>query len=174
MLADIERVLLTEQEIAIGLDRVAAEITRAFGGEEFTAIAVLKGSCVFVADLIRRIPTPLKLSFAAVSSYGNRSRPSECVVQLLPPEEELMGRTILLVDDILDTGRTMRWLTRELADRGASTIRTCVFLDKPARREVDIRPDFRCFEIDDRFVIGFGLDYKQLYRNLQYVAVMKP
>jgi hypoxanthine phosphoribosyltransferase len=173
LLADIERVLLNEQEIATGLDRVAAEITDAFAGEEFTAIAVLKGSCVFVADLIRRIPTPLRLSFAAVSSYVDHTRPGELIVQLLPPDEEFQGRAVLLVDDILDTGRTLRWLTKELVSRGAGSVRTCVFLDKPARRQVDVRADFCCFEIEDAFVVGYGLDYAGRYRNLPFVGALR-
>jgi hypoxanthine phosphoribosyltransferase len=136
----IERILFPEPEILSGIDRVAAEITEAYRGRDFTVVSVLKGSCVFASDLIRRIPIPLELAFLAASSYGD--------------------------------GTTAGGL-HELARRGASEVRTCVFLDKPARREVPISADFRCFEVENLFVVGYGLDFAGHYRNLPYVGALR-
>jgi hypoxanthine phosphoribosyltransferase len=170
---DIERILFTEQEILAGIGRVALEVTRAYRGRSFTVVCVLKGSCVFASDLIRRIPIPLELAFVAASSYGDKTTSGELSVSFLPLDSEISGRNLLLVDDILDTGRTLYKLKRELVARGAAEVRTCVFLDKPARRSVEFEADFRCFEVDDLFVVGYGLDYAGHYRNLPYVGALR-
>ena len=170
---DVERVLFSEAQILAGIDRVAGEVTRAYDGREFTVVSVLKGSCVFAADLIRRIPIPLELAFLAAASYGDGTSPGRLEIQFLPGGNEIEGRNLLLVDDILDTGRTLSGVRAELLRRGAREVRTCVFLDKPARRAVDLRPDFRCFEVEDLFVVGYGLDYAGRYRNLPYVGALR-
>ena len=170
---DIERILFDERRIHEGIERVAGEVTRAYRGVPFTVVSVLKGSCVFVSDLIRRVPIPLELAFAAVSSYGARTEPGRLEVQLLPGEGEIAGRSLLLVDDILDTGRTLRFLRDELAARGARDVKACVFLDKPSRREVPFEADFRAFEVEDLFVVGYGLDFAGHYRNLPYVGALR-
>src|SRR5262245_27108888 len=156
---DIERILFSEKDIVAGIDRVADEVTRAYRGREFTVVSVLKGSCVFASDLIRRIPIPLELAFVSASSYGAGTSGGDLALNFFPAASELVGRNLLLVDDILDTGRTLSHLTAELGRRGAAEVRTCVFLDKPARRAVDFRPDFRAFEVEDLFVVGYGLDF---------------
>jgi len=171
---DIERILFDEDAIRERLGVLSAEITRAYTGTELTVVSVLKGSCVFAADLIRRLPIPLQLAFAAVSSYGTGTRPGELRMLLLPDEGELRGRDVLLLDDILDSGRTLLALSTELALRGASRVRTCVFLDKPARREVELHADFVGFEVEDLFVVGYGLDHAGRYRNLPFVAALRP
>jgi hypoxanthine phosphoribosyltransferase len=171
--SDIERILLSEYEIRAGIDRVAAEVTQAYDGRDFTVVAVLKGSCVFAADLIRRIPIPLELAFVSAASYGSGTRAGELELHFLPAEGEIAGRSLLLVDDILDSGRTLDALKRELLRRGAAEVRTCVFLDKPARRAVPCEADFRGFRVEDRFVVGYGLDFAGRYRNLPYVAALK-
>jgi hypoxanthine phosphoribosyltransferase len=171
---DLERILFTEAQIRQGIDRVASEITRCYQGRPFTVVSVLKGSCIFASDLIRRIPIPLELAFVSASSYRNDTRPSELEVNFLPADGEIAGRNLLLVDDILDSGRTLQAIKLELQARGARDVRTCVFLDKPARRAVDFHPDFRCFEVDDLFVVGYGLDFAGRYRNLPYVGALKP
>ncbi len=171
---DVERILFTEAQILTGIDRVASEVTRAFDGRDFTVVAVLKGSCVFASDLIRRIPIPLELAFLAASSYGDGTQAGRLEIQFIPPGNEIEGRDLLLVDDILDTGRTLRGVRQELLARGAREVRTCVFLDKPARRAVELRPDFRVFEVEDLFVVGYGLDYAGRYRNLPYVGALRP
>jgi hypoxanthine phosphoribosyltransferase len=170
---DIERILFNEQEILRGIDRVAGEVTRQYRGRAFTVVSVLKGSCVFASDLIRRIPIPLELAFVCAQSYGDGTTAGELTVNFFPLDSEIAGRNLLLVDDILDTGRTLHRIQRELYARGALEVRTCVFLDKPSRRSVDFAADFRCFEVENLFVVGYGLDYAGHYRNLPYVGALK-
>ena len=170
---DIERILFTEKVILGGIDDVAAAVTRAYASREFTVVSILKGSCVFASDLIRRIPIPLRLAFVVASSYRDDTESGELEVNFFPSEGEIQGRRLLLVDDILDTGKTMHLLKYELLKRGAVEVRTCVFLDKPSRRSVELEADFRCFEVDDLFVVGYGLDYAGRYRNLPYVGALK-
>jgi len=170
---DVERVLFSEAQILGGIDRVAQEVTRAYAGRDFTVVCVLKGSCVFAADLIRRIPIPLELAFVAASSYADGTQPGRLEIQFVPAGNEIEGRNLLLVDDILDTGRTLLAVREEFLRRGAREVRTCVFLDKPARRAVALLPDFRCFEVEDLFVVGYGLDFAGRYRNLPFVGALR-
>lgn len=170
---DIEQVLFSEQEITRGIDAVAKEVTEAYRGTPFTVVSVLKGSCVFAADLIRRIPIPLELAFVAASSYRNRTEAGDLSVDLFPSSGEIEGRHLLLVDDILDTGQTVSFLKRELLERGAADVKSCVFLDKPSRRSVDCNAEFRVFEVENLFVVGFGLDFAGRYRNLPFVGVLR-
>jgi hypoxanthine phosphoribosyltransferase len=171
---DIERVLYSEPEILAGIDRVAREVTESYTGRDFTVVCVLKGSCVFASDLIRRIPIPLELAFLAASSYGDGTTSGSLEINFFPTGNEIEGRNLLLVDDILDTGKTLHRLKAELTRRGAAEVRTCVFLDKPSRREVPVVPDFRGFEVENLFVVGYGLDYAGRYRNLPFVGALQP
>ena len=171
---DVDRILFDEAQITAGTDRVAEEITRAYDGKAFTVVSILKGSCVFASDLIRRIPIPLQLAFVSASSYRDQTVSGKLDVNFFPADGEIEGQNLLLVDDILDTGRTMEMLRREMLARGAADVRTCVFLDKPARRAVDFKADHRVFEVEDLFVVGYGLDYAGHYRNLPYVGALKP
>ena len=171
---DVERVLLDEEAIRAGIDRVAEEVTTAFEGMDFTVVSILKGSCIFASDLIRRIPIPLELAFVSASSYGDGTEAGKLKVNFLPAGNEIEGRNIMLVDDILDTGRTMQTLKDEFTSRGAAIVKSCVFLDKPSRRAVEFNADFRAFEVEDLFVVGFGLDFAGRYRNLPYVGVLQP
>ncbi len=170
--ADIERVLFSENEIRARIDQLAGELTRAYADRDFTVVSVLKGSCVFVADLIRRIPIPLELAFVAASSYRDGTQP-EALDVIFPSGNEIQGRDVLLVDDILDTGRTLKRLRYEIIERGAREVKTCVFLDKPARRAVPLQADFRGFDVEDLFVVGYGLDFAGRYRNLPYVGALR-
>ena len=171
---DIDRILLNEARIVSGIDAIASQLIEHYRDIDLTVVAVLKGSCVFVADLIRRLPIPLKLAFACAESYREGVDPGRLDLRLLPHGEEVAGRHVLLVDDILDSGRTMAAIRGELLDRGAKDVQTCVFLDKPTRRQVDMLPDFRCFEVDDVFVVGYGLDFAGRYRNLPFVGALRP
>jgi len=173
MHGDVERILISEQEIVEGIDRIAAEITDHYQGTDFTVVSILKGSCIFASDLIRRIPIPLELAFVSASSYRNGTEAGELEVNYLPAEGEIEDRRLLLVDDILDTGQTMHDLKRALLDKGALDVSSCVFLDKPARRAVEFQPDYRCFEVEDLFVVGYGLDFGGRYRNLPFVGVLR-
>jgi len=170
---DVERILFTESQIQQGIDRVAAEVTQEYQGRSFTVVSVLKGSCVFASDLIRRIPIPLELAFVSASSYGSGVESGPLEVNFFPADSEIQGRNLLLVDDILDTGRTLARLATEMRRRGALDVRTCVCLDKPARRSTPFRADFRAFEVEDLFVVGYGLDFAGHYRNLPYVGALK-
>ena len=170
---DIESVLFTESEIEAVIDRLAADVTNLYSGVEFTVVSILKGSCIFTSDLIRRIPIPLEWTFVGASSYRSGMESGELEVRFLPEGREIEGRELLLVDDILDTGRTLVHVRDDLLRRGARQVRTCVLLDKPARRVVPVTPDLRGFEVDDRFVVGYGLDLAGRYRNLPYVGGLR-
>lgn len=170
----IQDILIDEATIVKGIDKVAAQITETMRGEKFTVVSVLKGSCIFASDLIRRIPIPLELAFVSASSYREGTQAGELNLNFFPTEEEIEGRRLLLVDDILDTGRTMSSLVRAFEARGAKEVLSCVFLDKPSRRSVEYQADFRCFEVENLFVVGYGLDFNGEYRNLPYVGSLRP
>lgn len=172
--AAIERILFTEADIRARVDHVAREVAAYYGGEPCTVVAVLKGGCVFAVDLIRKLPMPLSLSFAAASSYRDGTTSGVLKLTFLPPEPEIRGRRILLVDDILDTGRTATALREKLLAHGAHEVKTCVLLDKPSRRVVACRADFSCFDVEDVFIVGYGLDFAGRYRNLPYIGVLCP
>ena len=172
--AVIERILFTEADIRARVDHVAREVAAYYQGEPCTVVAVLKGGCVFAADLIRKLPMPLSLSFAAASSYRDDTTSGALKLTFLPPEPEIRGRRILLVDDILDTGRTAAALCEKLLAHGAHEVKTCVLLDKPSRRVVTCQADFSCFDVEDVFIVGYGLDFAGRYRNLPYIGVLRP
>jgi hypoxanthine phosphoribosyltransferase len=171
---DIQRVLIPESEIVRRLDSVAREIHAGIAGRPFTVVGVLDGACVFVSDLIRRLPDPIELAFVSAKSYRGGTESGRLELDFLPTDKSIEGRNLLLVDDILDTGRTLAALSAELRVRGAAEVTSCVLLDKPARRVADFDADYRCFEIEDVFVVGYGLDYAGRYRNLPYVGALKP
>ncbi len=171
---DIERVLFDEPAIRTGLRKLAAELIRIYRGRELTVVPILNGSCVFASDLIRLLPIPLTLEFLACESYGDGTVSSgEVKLKFFPEPVTLEGRNILLVDDILDTGRTLKTVSGIIREAGAADVRTCVFLDKVERRAVDLEADFRCFEVEDVFVVGYGLDYAGRYRNLPYIGSLR-
>ncbi|MEL6428111.1 MAG: hypoxanthine phosphoribosyltransferase [Planctomycetota bacterium] len=172
--SDIDKILFPEETILKGIDRVARSVVEHFEDlGEFTVVSILKGSCIFSADLIRRIPVPLELAFVSASSYRDGTTSGELEINFFPTGE-IEGRNLLLVDDILDTGRTMHALKKEFLARGAREVATCVFLDKPSRRAVELEADFKVVEVPDLFVVGYGLDFAGRYRNLPYVGVLKP
>jgi len=171
---DIERVLFTEEQIESRIREVGAEISRRYDGKALKLIGVLKGSVFFLTALARHIEIPVKIDFLAISSFSNKSGAPGVVRIAKDLDESIEGEDVLLVEDIVDTGLTLRYLLQTLAGRAPNSLAVCTFLDRNSRRLVQTPLDFRCFEIPDRFVVGFGLDYNQLYRNLGYVAVMKP
>jgi hypoxanthine phosphoribosyltransferase len=170
----VERVLFTEEQIQARIREVASEISRRYEGKTVKLIGVLKGSVFFLTALARHIEVPLKLDFLAISSFSNKSGAPGVVRIAKDLDESIEGEDVLLVEDIVDTGFTLRYLLQTLAGRGPNSLSVCAFLDRKSRRIVQVPVDHHCFEIPDRFVVGFGLDYNQLYRNLAYVAVMKP
>ena len=172
----IERILFTEEQIAQRIQEVAAEIGERYRGKPLKLVGVLKGSVFFLTALARQIQIPVKIDFLAISSFGGPSQgPTPGLVRIAKDlDEPIHDEDVLLVEDIVDTGLTLRYLLQTLSSRGPNSLAVCTFLDRNSRRLVQIPVEFRCFEIPDRFVIGFGLDHNQLYRNLSYVAVMKP
>jgi hypoxanthine phosphoribosyltransferase len=172
--AAIAEVLLTEDQIRAKVAELAAVLSREYQGRRLVLVGVLNGAAVFVADLLRRLAVPAELDFVAVSSYG-RSTVSCGEVQLTKDIGcNLQGKDVVVVEDIVDTGRTLSFLVECLRAKGPTSVRVCALLDKPSRREVDFQPDFVGFEIPDRFVVGYGLDFALEYRGLPYVAVLKP
>ena len=171
---EIDRVLFTEEQVNARIREVAAEISEKYRGKDLKLIAVLKGSVFFLTALAREIEIPVKIDFLAISSFSNR-RGAPGVVRIAKDlDEGIEGEDVLLVEDIVDTGFTSRYLLQTLAGRGPNSLAICTLLDRTPRRIVQVPVEFRCFEIPDHFVVGCGLDYKQLYRNLGFVAVMHP
>ncbi len=170
----IERVLFTEAQIQERIAQVGAEISRNYRGKTVKLVGVLKGCIYFLTALSRHIEVPVKIDFLSISSFSNKSGAPGVVRIAKDLDESIEGEDVLLVEDIVDTGFTLRYLLQTLAGRAPNSLAVCTFLDRNSRRIVQVPVDYRCFEIPDRFVVGFGLDYNQLYRNLDYVAVMKP
>jgi hypoxanthine phosphoribosyltransferase len=170
----LERVLITEEQIDRRIREVAAEISGHYAGRVLKLVGVLKGSIFFLTALARHIEVPVKVDFLAISSFSNKSGSPGVVRIAKDLDEPIEGEDILLVEDIVDTGFTLRYLLQTLSGRAPNSLAVCTFLDRTSRRIVQVPVDYRCFEIPDRFVVGFGLDHNQLYRNLGYVAVMKP
>ena len=175
MTDSIERVLFTAEQVAERIAEVGAEIGEKYQGREVKLIGVLKGSVFFLTALARVIPVPVTIDFLAISSFGGPDRgASRGMVRIAKDlDDPIENEDVLLVEDIVDTGLTTRYLLQTLAGRGPRSLGICTLLDRTVRRIVQVPVDFRCFEIPDRFVVGCGLDYQQLYRNLPYIAVLK-
>jgi hypoxanthine phosphoribosyltransferase len=174
VLEDIERILFHEQTILSRLDELAREITEVYRGEEVTVIAVLNGSLIFAADLLRRVPLPLKIDCLSVASYHGGTESSGVVTfdQISMPD--VGGRHVLVIDDILDSGRTLHAVCSRLkGELKPKSVRVCVLLSKRCARAVELKPDFVGFEIENEFVVGYGLDFAEHYRNLPFVGVLK-
>jgi hypoxanthine phosphoribosyltransferase len=170
---EVERILFTQAQIEARIDELAAEISNHYRHKSLKLIGVLKGSVFFLAALARRLEVPVKIDFLAISSFSNKSGAPGMVRIAKDLDESIEGDDVLLVEDIVDTGFTLRYLLQTLAGRGPNSLAVCTFLDRNSRRIVQVPVEYRCFEIPDHFVIGFGLDHNQLYRNLNYVAVLK-
>ena len=172
---DIENVLADEKTLADICDRLAREITATYenSGRDLIFVTVLKGSVFFATDLIRRIPLKCELEFMKVSSYGTGTSTSGFIQVHLDLKRDITGEDVVIIEDIIDSGKTLEKLTHLLSDRGAHSVRCCTLLDKPERRMVDLDADFVGMEIPDEFVVGYGLDYDEKYRNLPYVGVLK-
>ena len=172
----LERVLFTAAAIRERVAELGRQICIDYAppARELTVVAVLNGSILFLADLIRQLPLPLRVDFVGASSYGSGTASAGAVTLTRGIHLDLAGRDVLLIDDILDTGLTLHALGREIARAHPGSLRTCVLLDKPARRRVPIQADYVGFTIADAFVVGYGLDYQERYRNLPYIAVLRP
>ena len=170
---EVERILIPEPEIARRIHGLAREIERDFHGHEMVVVSLLNGTIMFLADLIRHLSLPLRLDFMGVSSYGAGTESGDLVFTK-ELRLDVRGRDVLLVDDILDTGKTMSRVLPKLKALKPRRIKVCVMLDKPARRIEDVEADYVGFEIPDYFVVGYGLDFAERYRNLPFVGVLHP
>ena len=173
MQSDIERVLFDGPAIHKRLDEMAAQITADYVGHELTVIAILTGSLMLMSDLLRRIPLPLKLDCLSVVSYHGKTQPSGEVIFKQVALPDVRGRDVLILDDILDTGHTLAAVRKKLETAKPSSIRICVLLSKTKQRARHVDADYIGFEIDDEFVVGYGLDFMERYRNLPYIGVLR-
>jgi hypoxanthine phosphoribosyltransferase len=171
---DVEEILLSEEEIAERVRQLGAQLGADYAGRDPVLVSVLKGSIIFLADLIRAMEMSVSLDLMEVSSYGASTETSGQVRILKDLSKPIEGRDVIVVEDIIDTGLTLNYLLKYLHDKGPASVRICCLLDKPARRLAEIPIDYRGFTIPDRFVIGYGLDYDERYRNLPYIGVLKP
>ncbi len=171
---DILKVLLSEEEIDAKVKEIGKQITQDYQDKNLLMVSVLKGSVVFMADLMRSVNCHARIDFMSVSSYGNGTKTSGVVKIIKDLDLDLEGYDLLLVEDILDSGKTLYYLREILRERKPASIRIATLLNKPARREAEIVPDYSCFEVPDEFVVGYGLDYAEKYRNLPYIGVLKP
>ena len=169
-----QEVLINQQQIIEKVKELGLQISKDYQGKELIVVGILKGAIIFLSDLIRSIEVPLTLDFMAVSSYGAGTSSSGAVRILKDLECSVEGKHLLVVEDIVDTGLTLKYLLDNLKARDPASIRICTFLDKPSRRLIPVQPDYNGFAIPDRFVVGYGLDFNEQYRHLPYVAALKP
>lgn len=174
MLRDIEKMLFSEEEIFHKVRKLGAVISRDYEDKEPVFIGVLKGSFVFMADLMRAIDIFCQIEFMAVSSYGNKSETTGAVQITQDLNMDIEGRHILIVEDILDSGLTLSYLIKYIKGRNPASVKICTLLDKPDRRRSEVKADYTGFQIPDHFVVGYGLDYAEKYRNLPYIGILKP
>jgi hypoxanthine phosphoribosyltransferase len=171
--SDFERILFSEEEIHERIKQVGTEISARYRGRPLKLIGVLKGSVFFLTALARQIDIPVRIDFLAISSFANAKGAPGLVRIAKDLDDSIENEDVLVVEDIVDTGLTTRYLLQTLAGRGPQSLGICTLLDRTCRRIVQVPVEFRCFEIDERFVVGFGLDYRQIYRNLPYLAVLR-
>ncbi|HEU5080459.1 MAG TPA: hypoxanthine phosphoribosyltransferase [Opitutaceae bacterium] len=172
--ADLETVLVSEAAIKRRLKKLGADIAEVYGEEEITVVAIINGAILFTADLLRMIPNPIRLDCIRISSYRNETKSTGRPQLLHSLQLDISNRHVLLIDDILDTGKTLWSVVELIKKQSPASVRTCVLLDKQGRREVDFTADFVGFEIPDRFVVGYGLDFAERYRNLPCIGILKP
>ena len=170
---DIQEVLLTEQMLADKVAELGAQITRDYSDKEIFAIGILRGAVVFMADLIRAIERPVQIDFMAVSSYGMQADSSGIVRILKDLDSSITGKHVLIIEDIIDSGQTLSYLIKNLTERKPASIQLCTLMNKPERRKVDLPVKYVGFEIPNEFVVGYGLDYAEKYRNLPYLGILK-
>lgn len=172
-MAERIEVLLSEKEVDAKIREIAEMINRDYEGKQVHLICVLKGGTFFMCELAKRITVPVSLDFMSVSSYGGDTKSSGVVKIVKDLDESISGKNVLVVEDIVDSGRTLSYLMEMLRDRGPKSLRLCTLLDKPDRRVIEVPVDYTCFQIPDEFVVGYGLDYDQKYRNLPYIGIVK-
>ncbi len=172
-MAESVRVLLKEEEVDKRIQELGEMISRDYQGKSVHLVCVLKGGVFFMCELAKRITVPVTMDFMSASSYGSSTKSSGVVKIVKDLDEPLKDKDVLIVEDIVDSGRTLSYLIKMLGDRGPASIKLCTLLDKPERRVTDVKVDYTGFEIPDEFVVGYGLDYDQRYRNLPYIGVVE-
>lgn len=173
MIDDVEKVLFSEAELKQRISELGAEITKDYAGKEIMMIGVLRGAVLFMGDLARAVKVPVALDFMAVSSYVGTN--SSGVVRILKDlDEDIKDKHVLVVEDIIDSGLTLKYLLENLKSRNPASIKLCTLLNKPERRKVDVHIDYNGYDVPDYFVIGYGLDYNERYRNLPFIGILKP
>ncbi len=172
---DIQKVLVTEDQLRDRVKELGAQISKDYAGKDLLLVSILKGAVVFMADLMRAVEIPCEIDFMVVSSYGGANTTTTGLVKIIKDlDADLSGKDVLIVEDILDTGVTLSKLVPMLKLRNPNSVKICTVMDKPSRRKADIRADYTGFQVPDEFVVGYGLDYDEKYRNLPYVGVLKP
>ena len=171
-MAEKVNVLLSEEEVDAKIKAIGEQISKDYAGKQVHLVCVLKGGSFFMCELAKRITVPVSLDFMSVSSYGSETKSSGVVKIVKDLDEPIKGKNVLVVEDIVDSGRTLSYLMEMLKDRGPESLRLCTLLDKPERRVVDVHVDYTGFQIPDEFVVGYCLDYDQRYRNLPYIGVI--
>lgn len=171
---DIKEILFTKQEIDMMVHKIASQINEDFAGEELIAVIILKGSLIFAADLIRCLTVNVKLDFMQASSYGNGTVSSGVINIKKDIDTDIKGKNVLIIEDIIDSGTTLNLLKKEIQDRGAKTVKIASLLSKPDRRVVDVEVEYIGTDIPDEFVVGYGLDMDEKYRQMDYIGILKP
>ena len=174
MFEDIERVIFSEEEISRNVKRLGEQISRDYAGKKLLLVSVLKGSIVFMADLMRAITIPCSIDFMAVSSYGSGTKTSGVVRIIKDLDRPISGWNVLIVEDILDSGMTLQYIMELLSARDPESIRICTLFDKPERRVTNVKANYIGLQVPDEFIVGYGLDYDEIYRNVPYIGVLKP
>jgi hypoxanthine phosphoribosyltransferase len=174
VLQDVERILISEAEMKERIRVMGEEISRDYAGKDLVVVGILKGAALFTSDLFRAITIPAELDFMRISSYGASTKSTGVHRVLLDLDYTLENRHVLIVEDIVDTGLTIKFLKEYLTPRGPASLKVAALLDKPSRRKVDVTVDYRGFEVPDEFVVGCGLDYAEKYRNLRDICILKP
>ena len=172
-MAEHVKVLLTEQEVDRRIQEIGEQISKDYEGKQVHLVCVLKGGSFFMCELVKRITVPVSLDFMSVSSYGSDTKSSGVVKIVKDLDESIKDKDVIVVEDIVDSGRTLSYLLEMLRDRGPRSLSLCTLLDKPERRVIDVKVDYTGFEIPDEFVVGYGLDYDQRYRNLPYIGIVE-
>ncbi len=171
-MAETITTLISEEEIDRRIQELADQISKDYEGKELTVVGILKGACLFMCELVKRISCPVYIDFMQAASYGSATESSGTVNIKKDLDDSIEDKHVIIVEDIVDSGRTLEFLGRFLRSKGAASIRYCTLLDKPERRVVDLEVDYTGFEIPDKFVVGYGMDYAQKYRNLPYIGVI--
>lgn len=171
---DLTRVLLTKEQIDEAILKLSRQLKEDYEGSDLVCVCILKGAVVFFSDLIRALDLPLTTDYMAISSYGSSTKTSGVVRILKDLDHDVLGKDVLVVEDIVDSGLTLAYIQHTLDQRGARSVRLCTLLDKPERRRNDLKVDYACFQIPNEFVVGYGLDFAEKYRNLPDVGVLDP